>query len=53
MQPFCDGSHNVLPARKAVAQEAVPPPVPTPSDEAGTKTEAPRPGLLRRLFGRT
>jgi CDGSH-type Zn-finger protein len=53
MQPFCDGSHNVVPARKAAAEDSVPTPAPTPSDETGTKTEAPRHGLFRRLFRRT
>jgi hypothetical protein len=53
MQPFCDGSHNVLPARKAVAEDSVPTPAPKLTDETGTKTEAPRPGLFQRLFRRT
>jgi CDGSH-type Zn-finger protein len=53
MQPFCDGSHNVLPARTAAAEEGVPTSAPPPSEESATTTEAARPGLFRRLFGRT
>jgi CDGSH-type Zn-finger protein len=53
MQPFCDGSHNVVPARKAVAEDSVPTPAPPPSEESATTTEAARPGLFRRLFRRT
>jgi CDGSH-type Zn-finger protein len=53
MQPFCDGSHNVVPARKTVAEDSVPTPAPPPSVESKVTAVTPRPGLLRRLFGRT
>ncbi|MQA66209.1 MAG: hypothetical protein GEU76_09970 [Alphaproteobacteria bacterium] len=53
MQPFCDGSHNVVPARKAVVKDSVPTPAPSSRDDENQKTETPRPGLFRRLFGRT